>query len=1154
MYIPKPVLTTLLLLVASLLGAQPTINQLVGANVDAKDPIERVMRFSFVRPYHDFAKDTGYPGTAGVISCPPEFELQWNPSNDGGGYYFFDDFYQQMANRNSSSLKGTHPSMAGYNHYPDNYAQALELKPICTPTLNGLNVPLDTIPGPAYLDAINNFSDATDPANFVAVSKWLTLYAARYGNTTYPINSSYVQQFIAANLSADESLVTGLGYTNYMEPNNEPDKTWYDAPADVEAQADNPTTAITYWYFAPEQYAAMVSATYDGHGDSPAFKIEEITNETHHYGIHNADPNMKYVLAGLAEMRGQYVERMVAWFETYRQPGQYGFVQGPVIPFDVINFHHYSTEASAEKNTYAKYMNEVYFDVVTTFSNPGGDAVSPEDDLLREKIGWFMSLLNQGSAAAHVVGKEIWYSEFGYDTENSPDSVENSDVNIPNYGDPCRAGQEIQGQWLVRAILEMSAAEGDPDGTPNNGDEIYLDRAFVFNHTNDQTLGVVTYSSSGLLDDNESPKKGWYYLMTLKHVLGSHSLAADMSNGVTITNSTNSTGIGPRIYQYSGGGNVYAIWSPTSSDAAYTMDVTFNNAFGNSAHYIKLKDLSEIGEKVDVSGQVVGNTIVGLPVNESPIFLKLGISYSNPLGVSTMDPAYFDVESLCCNGVRLSYRSINSNGQFLSTRNMVYYARKSEMQAALMDGDPSDDWNAFDLSLTIETTNSGGGPEITQVIKLHSENAGLTSTVINGLEAGEEYWFWVIPVDMNGELTANIDPCDPNNDLDKLWTDGTVGGCPIQDCIIDIDPIWVTTSYPSGSTNEAKVIATLTDSDPPLNCGWLAMDTIIPANTYHQYGPNAENWFVIEFPHPYEINAVYWNDGQGIGIMEVEYQICNCEYWQPWTSLYTIDYHKWKVWNPIDPTIRRKVKKLRFTKVNDEANIPKLLFCGEQKACSGTIPPKPQPFTYDPPKELNVIGLAPDQASLEWLPAIEKDSATASVGNVITEYVVYYEEAAVFDSIDLDNNKQVSTNYLGAALLNLKPGTTYKAVAKVKKPKPCVIDVSLRSNIVVFTTPSENQNARLGRPDETSSGRDAVKLHIQPNPAKDQVRIAFPDTPFGRIEIVSRDGQLMYAKAIAEGEQEITVHRLSQWPAGLYFVKGLSAKAGVVSRKLVVVR
>lgn len=1128
------------------------MNDLMGVNVDARDDIDRVARFSIVRNYHDWSKDTGFPDTEGVISCPPEFNLSWDPSKDGSDLYSFDLFYENMAHRVIPSLKGVHPEMYGYKNFPFD-ARFMEQKPICTPGMNGLDVPLNQVPGTEYLSKI---PDATDPAIYLALSKWITLYSARYGHTSRDQEGQYVMNFIKNNIDPNESPKTGQMRTDFVEPNNEPDKTWYDSQDDVMAQNQNPMDAITYWYLAPEQYAALVSATYDGHGKSPAFKISEITNEEAFYGAVNADPEMEYVLAGLADLRGNYIERMVAWFEANRQPnGNYGFVEGPIIPFDVINFHHYSTELSATSIDKTSFDENIYNDLNAVPINIAGDAVSPEADLLQQKIGWFMTNLEANTSLA-LDDIEVWYTEFGYDSENS--TVETSGVNVPNYGDPCRDGQSVQADWTIRSVLEISATG-------------LVDRATIFNLTNDQTLGTNSYSSSGLLDDHGNPKKLWYYVMTTRNLIG--DLSYNEQDEFEISNSTNPTMIPPRVYTYTQGNNkVYAIWSPTSNDVAYSMDleITQANVEIDNATLVELQEPSEQGVRTDL-GDISNNTFLNIPVSETPVFIVVNEQYpfGENIGVTTMNPDRFSVTSVCCDGVMLSYRAVNDGIGFpgtgpipnLPARYSIYYARQSEMALAVNDGDPTDDWNEFDLSLSIDITNAGGGNENTQVIHLHYDNSVGTVSSIFGLEPGEEYWFWVIPTDIFGNMTANIDPCDADNDLASMWTEGIVGGCPTDDCLIDVESDWVNTPYTGNNLN--NVIASLKDGES--SCNILEQEIDPNANFYQEYGPNAENWFEVNFPEAYRINAIHWFDGFGIGDMQVQYNTCSCDEWRDLTILHTNGVRVWDSWS-VRPII---VKGLRFTKIHEEARIPAIRFCGEEQSCNsgggGAI------SSLNPPNNIGVSKVTTTEAILNWMPSYDNNDL------IYDDYEIFFEKTSNFDENNLETNMSVSSNPANenglntvdelkptsnyaskGKLTNLEPSTSYTALVRVVLG-PCGgavpgIRTMSVSTPIEFTTLGIEQ---AGKKSEDKSFQltdysKAYDFNITPNPTKRDFVLDFAQ-PTNRVELIDITGKVVQYYNIDNISRMVVPLNRTKIRSGIYLVRAISANNEISTKRVVII-
>ncbi len=222
---------------------------------------------------------------------------------------------------------------------------------------------------------------------------------------SYAAHASYLFQFAAryGSTAVDEGLLklkagqparSGLGLIRYIENCNEPDKWWEGRAA----------------YFWPAELAAMCSADYDGHRGAMGPTV----------GVRNADPNMKLVLGGLARPDVEYLRAMQLWADFHRD-GQ--------MPFDVINLHHYSNDAGGQ-------------------SGQPTTGISPEADGLRER---FAQVVEWGDR--FLPGKEVWVSEFGYDT--NPKSVQRA----PAIG--TFTAEEVQAQWIVRSYLALAAAGVD---------------------------------------------------------------------------------------------------------------------------------------------------------------------------------------------------------------------------------------------------------------------------------------------------------------------------------------------------------------------------------------------------------------------------------------------------------------------------------------------------------------------------------------------------------------------------------------------------------------------------------------------------------------------------------------------------------------------
>ena len=207
-------------------------------------------------------------------------------------------------------------------------------------------------------------------------------------------------------------------------------------------------------YFTPFEFAAMSSADYDGH-------MQELGTTV---GLKNADSNAKLVMSGLASLNLDYVKAMKFWSDHHRDGS---------FPADVLNFHHYSR--------YQKGSNR--------------HAISPEEDSLQVQLEELVAYRNR-----YLPNRELWLTEFGYDTNpNSPQGV----PAIAEF-----TNEEVQGIWLVRSLLAISAAG--------------IDRASIYMLRDVKDGDPSLYNTSGITSSKQSgwqPKPAWYYLKTVTRCL-----------------------------------------------------------------------------------------------------------------------------------------------------------------------------------------------------------------------------------------------------------------------------------------------------------------------------------------------------------------------------------------------------------------------------------------------------------------------------------------------------------------------------------------------------------------------------------------------------------------------------------------------------------
>jgi hypothetical protein len=201
---------------------------------------------------------------------------------------------------------------------------------------------------------------------------------------------------------------------------------------------------------------------------------------------------------------------MRSWSQAHR---------GGDFPADVVNVHHYDFGPDG-------------FGV----PNPR-PAVSPEADGLATT----MHLL-RAYRDLHLPGKELWITEFGYDTDSQ------SNLRAPAIG--ANSPGIVQGQWLVRSYFALLEAG--------------FDRAFLF-ESRDPCTGTdchVQFSTAGLTGPKGdwSPKPAYYFIATLRARLAPFHFAG----AVTASNAA------VKIDQLSDPVHhqtAWVLWSPTSTDA-----------------------------------------------------------------------------------------------------------------------------------------------------------------------------------------------------------------------------------------------------------------------------------------------------------------------------------------------------------------------------------------------------------------------------------------------------------------------------------------------------------------------------------------------------------------------------------------------------------
>lgn len=286
------------------------------------------------------------------------------------------------------------------------------------------------------------------PASYIAQARAAFQLAARYGSNTN-IDKSLLSVDTTIRWTDDprNTIKVGLGYIKFIECDNERDK-WWKGP-----QAQQ----------TPEEYAANLSAFYDGHKGSLGKGV----------GIKSADPNIQVVMGGIAEADPAFVERMIAWCRTNRGSKPDGSVN---LCFDVINYHLYANDA---------------------FNNNGKSStgIAPELSNLRSTASNFLKM-----SATSASSIPVWVSETGYDI------VQGSTQRAIPIGN--KSSLITQADWNIRTALLYSRTG--------------IDRCVFYMLDNADANSSTQYSSSGFINPDFSRRPSADYFLQANALMGDY--------------------------------------------------------------------------------------------------------------------------------------------------------------------------------------------------------------------------------------------------------------------------------------------------------------------------------------------------------------------------------------------------------------------------------------------------------------------------------------------------------------------------------------------------------------------------------------------------------------------------------------------------------
>jgi hypothetical protein len=249
------------------------------------------------------------------------------------------------------------------------------------------------------------------------------------------------------------------------------------------------------------------------------------------------------------------------------------------VAIDAFNVHQYMSKPITVQGDRIRYVG-----------------MSPEEANIVGTLSQLVGIRNK-----YYPEKEVWITEFGWDTNQSYATV-NSAHAYGNY-----TGRQVQAMWLTRTYLLLSATG--------------VDKATMYmcEDTNVEEKAVGKFGSSGVIgfeyNENgemvEVKKDSYYYLYTLKNTLGGYSFsqAIDTYNENVM------------VYEYVNGRGktAYAVWCPTSDGT--TVDSYCIRVGQGNATLVETAYGNENGVKTELEVDEYGYVTVN--VSENPIYIVM---------------------------------------------------------------------------------------------------------------------------------------------------------------------------------------------------------------------------------------------------------------------------------------------------------------------------------------------------------------------------------------------------------------------------------------------------------------------------------------------------------------------------------------------------
>ena len=897
------------------------MDQFIGVNWQIGASYEGIECAGFVREFHRWTTSQGEAKRLRSSTDPshiyPDECLNFNPVNFGQEAeidFFYDHFLGlnlEISPSMTSSLPYYTDNLGGEDPNNPGFAADVLVQETWLPVYwdaeiieeeyidadGQTQIRLVTVGDPVPANA------RLSPESYVPRADWMSQYIARYGRGNFMTNDTKYCDDDENGYENNDGLVN-LNKIRYIESWNEPERTWQREEA----------------RFSPQEYATMANVDFDGDDgevdeDNPGAFFSDPSG--YRIGVKSVDPNVKFVMGGTFDIQYKvdgtpyqgnindritvweyWIQPMIDWFKTHRD--DYAASSRVQLPFDVLNFHHYSTSDA------------------TDLSN--GKWISPEQDELRRMIkeeiydemvdaGW-----KGNSSAFSQYNKELWISEFGYDTNQLDDNngwdfgPVNEDPNNPApiitsgpiYGN--LFPEDLQAQWIARSFLEMYAAG--------------VDRAIIHDIESGSSGDIAAWDKhTGLITADGDPKKSWFFVFSMKNLLQGYRFVADESVGNCTLNSSDTACNSDctRVYRFqnNSGDNIWAVWSPSHCDIP-PYSVTFPS-MGNTNEYgaMRLGSPSTFGiaDNVTISGDEL--TVMA---SETPVFIL-----ERPIS----PPACPIVSAVSdCSSAIISIEIPD---------NTAYH------QMGI--------WYGIDDGTTIDFAALTGN--MTQ--HKYDLEGNTTEVLLTGLSPNTTYRVVVIPHTNSGI------PSDGNGNLELCIQEFITENSGAIDDLCKISTTEFTILETIGQSPDPTVTRLFDEQNMGLDCG-----NSTPVTTWINFNANENKTseVIITFNERYSINNFLLYNTFGGGVITFEWSndevntVPDMKDWNEMTDYFTFETGWETLTNLHQPAVG--VKFLRIRALGDMAKINELFICGRPVCPVGT--PTATPTCTDADFTLNASG------------------------------------------------------------------------------------------------------------------------------------------------------------------------------------------------------